>query len=172
MNPERFDNAPTFPEYLGTVRKNRDLWHALYDRVRLPEDVTAAARGVPGPLKLLALTEDWCGDAVNTLPVVARLAEEVGWDMRLLGRDENDDLMRSHLTDGRSRSIPVVIVYDADFEEVGWWGPRPRELQRWVLEKGLALESGERYRIVRRWYARDGGRTALRELVDLIVQPA
>ncbi len=172
MDAERFRSAPTFAEYLETVVKNRELWHAVHERVRPPEELTSAARAVPGGWHLLALSEDWCGDAVNTLPVIARLAEEAGWDFRVLGRDDNPDLMDAHLTNGRSRSIPVVIVYDEDFDEVGWWGPRPGEIQSWVMSEGLALSSPDRYKVIRRWYARDRGVTTLRELLDLFPRAA
>ena len=167
MNQERFDRASTFEQYLEGVVKNRELWHGVFERVRLPEDLAAAAHAVSGDWHLVALSEDWCGDAVNTLPVIARLADEAGWDLRVLSRDENSDLMDGHLTNGRSRSIPIVIVYDENFDEVGWWGPRPSEIQAWVMGEGLAMPSPERYKFVRRWYAKDHGRTALRELLDI-----
>ena len=168
MNRERFERASTFGQYLGTVEKNLELWQSVYERVRLPEELVAKARELPGGSHLVALSEDWCGDAVNTLPVVARLAAEVGWDLRVLSRDENLDLMDSHLTNGRSRSIPIVIVYDEDFNELGWWGPRPSEIQAWVMGEGLAMSSPERYKVIRRWYAKDRGETTLRELFSLM----
>ncbi len=172
MDERRFLSAPTFEKYLETVERNRDLWHEVYARARLPKDVVAAARLLPGGWRLVALAEDWCGDAVNTLPVIARLAAEAGWDLRILSRDANPDLMDAHLTNGRSRSIPVVILYDPDFREVGWWGPRPTEIQQWVLGEGLAMPSPERYKVVRRWYARDRGETTVRELLDLFPRAA
>lgn len=172
MNAERFHAAPDFRGYLEEVTENRDLWHGVYERVRLPDELVAAARAVPGRWHLLALSEDWCGDAVNTLPVIARLAEEAGWDLRVLSRDENPDLMDAHLTNGRSRSIPVVMVFDADYEEVAWWGPRPAEIQSWVMDEGLQLASPERYKVVRRWYAKDRGRSTVEELLELLHQPA
>lgn len=172
LNRDRFEKALTFEEYLETVEKNRELWHAVYERVTLPGDVLEEARSLPGGWHLVALSEDWCGDAVNTLPVVARLADEAGWDLRVLGRDDNPDIMDAHLTDGRSRSIPVVIVYDEDFEEVGWWGPRPGEIQRWVLSEGLSMPSPERYKVIRRWYAKDRGRSTLEELLGIVASAA
>ena len=87
--------------------------------------------------------------------------------LRVLGRDANPDLMDAHLT-GTSRSIPVVIIYDQDFNEIGWWGPRPTELQKWVKEVGLTMEKDERYRHIRAWYARDKGRTTVQEIVGLM----
>lgn len=172
LNRDRFESAATFEQYLESVVKNRELWHGVYERAQLPEDVLEDARRVPGSWHLVALSEDWCGDAVNTLPIIARLAAEAGWDMRVLGRDDNLDLMDAHLTNGRSRSIPVVIVYDEEFREVGWWGPRPGEIQSWVMSEGLAMPSPERYKVVRRWYARDRGRTTLTELLDLFPSAA
>ena len=172
LDRARFEAAPTFEEYLAGVDRNRELWHGVYQRARAPEDLVAAARAIPGAWSIVALSEDWCGDAVNTLPVVARLAESVGWDFRVLSRDANPDLMDAHLTNGRSRSIPVVIVYDGHLREVGWWGPRPGEIQSWVLSEGLAMPSPERYKVVRRWYAQDRGRTTLSELLDVFPRAA
>jgi hypothetical protein len=172
VDRQRFESAATFEQYLETVVKNRELWLGVYERVRLPEELVEDARAVRGGWHLLALSEDWCGDAVNTLPVIARLAEAAGWEIRVLSRDENPDLMDSHLTNGRSRSIPVVIVYDENFAEVGWWGPRPSEIQAWVLGEGLAMPSPERYRIVRRWYAKDRGVTTVRELLGIVCPAA
>ena len=168
---ERWLAAETFGEYLEGVEKNRQLWQDLYERAAVPDDLLEEARGLsagfPGGCHLLALSEDWCGDAVTALPVVARLAEAMGGELRVLGRDANPDLMDAHLT-GSSRSIPVVMVLDADFREQGWWGPRPSELQEWVMSVGLSMPSPDRYREIRRWFARDRGRSTVRELLDLM----
>lgn len=167
MNSDRYEAAPDFQAYLETVEENAELWRGVYDRVRLPADVIERARAFGDAWRLAALSEDWCGDAVNTLPVVARLAEAAGWDLRVFSRDDNPDLMDAHLTGGTARSIPVVIVYDEAFEEFGWWGPRPREIQAWVKAEGLKLPSAERYKEVRRWYVRDRGRTTAEELLHV-----
>ena len=164
---QRFAGGTPFPAYLDEVRKNEELWRAVWERAKLPPKMVEEARELGGTWHLLALSEDWCGDAVNTLPVLARFAEAVpGWELRVLARDENPDIMDEHLTDGRARSIPVVMLFDEDFVEQGWWGPRPTELQRWVLDN-LSMASVDRYREVRRWYARDRGRTVVREVLDL-----
>ena len=168
LDRERYVAAPNFEEYLAGVQKNRDLWHAVHERARVPENLVRRARRSGKRWNLLALSEDWCGDAVNTLPVVSRLAEKAGWEFRVLGRDANPDLMDTHLTNGRSRSIPVVIAYDERFREIGWWGPRPAELQAWVLDEGLAMSSPERYKVIRGWYARDRGATTAREVLDIL----
>jgi len=172
LDKDRYDSAPTFEQYLEGVDRNRELWHAIYDRAEIPAELIAAARSGGSGWRLLALSEDWCGDAVNTLPVIARLAREMGWDLRVLSRDANPDLMDAHLTDGRSRSIPVVIAYDEAFREIGSWGPRPEEIQAWILGEGLAMPSPERYKVVRRWYAQDRGRTTVTELLRVLARAA
>jgi hypothetical protein len=75
--------------------------------------------------------------------------------------------MDTHLT-GTSRSIPIVILLNQKYQECGWWGPRPRELQKWVIEKGLKLPKEERYKEVRTFYARDHGLTTMREIVEML----
>ena len=157
-----FDLGIPFPEYIAGTEKNHALWHDVYDRVRLPEEMPALADD--RAIRLLVIAEDWCGDAVNTVPVVARAAERLGIDLRVVARDEHPALMDRYLTDGRSRSIPVVIGIDPDGNEIGWWGPRPADLQTWVLGEGQALPNDERYKEQRRWYVKDRGRTTLSEL--------
>lgn len=172
MPQQRYLAAPTFAEFLETAEANKDLWHAVNARAVISEDILARVAALPGRWHLLVLNEDWCGDAVNSVPYVARLAELApNLEMRVLGRDANPDLMDAHLTNN-SRSIPVVIVLDEEFAEHGWWGPRPKELQSWVLGPGMELDKETRYREVRRWYARDRGRTTLEELVALLERVA
>ena len=168
----RFEAAPTFAAFLPTAVKNADLWSATARLAKVPEDVVARVAGLGGRYHLLVLSEDWCGDAVNSVPYVARLADLApNLDLRVLARDENLDLMDAHLTNG-SRSIPAVIVYDDNFRELGWWGPRPSELQAWALGPGQALEKEARYKEVRTWYARDRGRAILAEVTGLLEQVA
>jgi hypothetical protein len=143
---------------------HRGLWEGLYRVAKVPE--WAAVADGTGPRHFLALVEDWCGDAVNTIPVVARWVESVpGFDLRLLRRDEHPALMDRYLTNG-ARAIPVVIALDAAFRELGHWGPRPRELQQWVMANRTAMPADQRYREVRRWYAVDRGHSTIREIMQ------
>ena len=169
---ERYLAGRTFDEFLAAAEKNVELWTAMARRAAVPSALLERAAALPGRWHLLVLNEDWCGDAVNTVPFVARLAELApNLDLRILGRDANADLMDAHLWRG-TRSIPVVIAYDDDFVERGWWGPRPSELQDWAVGEGRRLEKPERYKEIRRWYARDGGRTTVAELLALLERTA
>jgi Thioredoxin len=169
---DRYREAETFEAMLGAATKNVDLWTAMWRHARVDEEYVRRVSSLPGSWHLLVLSEDWCGDAVNTVPVVAKLAEHCpNVDLRVLGRDANPDLMDAHLT-GRARSIPVIIALDDSYEERGWWGPRPTVLQRWVSGQGQLLEKTIRYREARTWYARDRGRTTLEEVVSMLERAA
>jgi hypothetical protein len=169
---DRYYAGASFDELLGSVKRNVELWTAMWRHARVDEEYVRRVTALPGGWHLLVLSEDWCGDAVNTVPVLAKLVESTpNTDLRVLGREANPDLMDSHLT-GSSRSIPVVIVLDEAFEERGWWGPRPTVLQHWVSGQGQLLEKTERYREARTWYARDRGRTTLEEVVSMMERAA
>jgi len=76
--------------------------------------------------------------------------------------------IRDRYLTGTSRSVPIVIVLDAAWREVGHWGSRPRELQAWVLEARKTTPKEQLYPQIRRWYAHDRGETTLREILELL----
>ncbi|HEX6041770.1 thioredoxin family protein [Longimicrobium sp.] len=165
-----WDSAYTWEDYLnGEVKKLEELWRGVYARAVVPEWALERG-GTIGDWKMLVITEDWCGDASNTVPVMARLAEVLpSIQIRLVKRDENAELMDAFLTNG-SRSIPIAVVLRPDWTVAGTWGPRPAELQDFVLtEKKAGLRPvDDIYRDVRRWYAKDRGETTLRALLDIM----
>lgn len=166
---KRYCAAKPYADFLRDVEANADLWQALTRRAHVPPELVERIRALGTRWHQLVLAEDWCGDAVNTLPVFAKLADLAeNLDLRVLSRDATPDLMKAHLAPTGAQAIPVVMVLDADFVERAWWGTRPAELQRWVGSAGLAVPKEERHREVRRWYARDRGVTALRELAALL----
>lgn len=169
---DRYLAAQDFEAMRATAQNNADLWAAVGRRAVVPQVFVDRVEALGGNWHLLVLSADWCGDAVNTVPVIAKLAELASHaDLRVLERDANIDLMDTHLT-GTSRSIPAVIALDADYVERGWWGPRPATLHRWVLAEGQALEKSERYKHVRAWYARDHALTTLEEVVAMMERAA
>ena len=164
---ERYESGATIEQFIAGAESNQDLWRSVYARASVPEALAERARQLP-PRHLLVLAEGWCGDAVNTVPVLARLAEAVpGLDPRILGWDAHPDLMDPHLSDG-ARAIPVAMVLDRDFRELGWWGSRPEPLQAWLGTGWTGAPATARSGAV----ARDRGRTTLEEVVGLMGQAA
>ena len=166
---ERYYSGESFQDFLARPTVNHELWLALAHRVVIPVEYSKRVEALGGEWHLLVISEDWCGDAVNIVPIVAGLADSVGnMDMRILARDQNLDIMDAHLTNAKSRSIPIVILFNHRFQECGWWGPRPRVLQKWVIDEGLQLPKDVRYKEIRTFYARDRGVTTIRELVEML----
>lgn len=164
----RYCEGETFDEFMARPVKNHDLWVGITHHVVIPIELSARVDALGGHWHLLVLSEDWCGDAVNIVPVIAKLAQSVrNMDLRILSRDENLDIMDAHLT-GKSRSIPIVILLNNRFQECGWWGPRPTPLQKWVIETGMAMPKDERYKEIRKFYARDRGLTTMHEIVGML----
>jgi len=75
--------------------------------------------------------------------------------------------MDRYLT-GTARAIPIVIVLDDQWREIGHWGSRPTELQAWVMEARKTMPKEQLYPQVRRWYAKDKGESTLREILSLL----
>lgn len=73
--------------------------------------------------KLLIITEGWCGDAAQSLPVIYRFFKKF-LEIKIVYRDQNEDLMNQYLTND-SKSIPIVLILNEDKEVVAHWGPRP-----------------------------------------------
>lgn len=119
----------------------------------------------------LVLTESWCGDAAQNVPVLEKLAEMNPLiDLRLVLRDDNDELMQKYLTNG-GKSIPKLIAVSADLEkELFTWGPRPAAAQ--VEVKRLLEENGGFNEKVKEgiqiWYNHDKGISMQHELMELL----
>lgn len=166
---ERYEQAPDFIQYLDSVVKNRDWWHSAYRVASVSEEHVTRAKALTQRWKLLVLSEDWCGDAVNIVPYLARFVESAPstLEMRILGRDANPDIMNAHLT-GTSRAIPIAVALDEQYREHGWWGPRPLRLQIQAIGDWWTLPKDERRMLIRTYYARDRGRGIIEEVLELL----
>jgi hypothetical protein len=163
---ELWDKALSFESFVAACKAEHcGLWRGVYKLARIPDWALAVVP--PGASrKLLVIAEDWCGDASNTVPIIAKLVEMApGLELRVIPRDENPELMDQYLTNG-ARSIPIVIALNDNFQEVGHWGPRPAQLQTWVMANRGTIPKAELYPQVRTWYARDRGESTLREVLE------
>ena len=125
----RFERGLTYDAYKGQMTRNRDRLEENERRVQLGTEDVAAFRGLPRSLHVLVLAEDWCGDVIANLPVLARLARESGrLNVRIFLRDQNDDIMQRYLNKGQFKSIPVFVFFDQDFGELGHWIERPQSV--------------------------------------------
>lgn len=139
MDAARFASGLTYAAYRDQLTQNRARFdtHGI-SNVLEAADVAAFA-ALPRNLRTVVLTEDWCSDAVATLPLVAALGSRSGkLDLRIFFRDKNLDLMDAHLNQGTFRSIPAFIFYDERWAVIGAWLEKPRSIAE--LRARLRLE--------------------------------
>ena len=167
VTPERFAKGMTFDEYatyagsaenlareafgsyfpdggsIGAARRdNSSVLRERHARVRLDDHQTAAIRWLVaqphGPAKILVISEDWSSDCRRDVPMLARLAEGGGMELRIFNRDgkkilgtrrpdptaapdANHDLMLEFMNrknGGEWASLPVAVFYTKDFREL------------------------------------------------------
>lgn len=162
-------------QILGYTKLNLYRMKRLDKLTVLNPALQAAMAQVPERWVWLVLTESWCGDAAQSVPVLHRIAEQsANVAIRFLLRDKNPDVMNAYLTN-RGKSIPKLIcLRTADsnnplLRELGTWGPRPAALQalmgEWRAEQIPFAEVVER---AQRWYNDDHTQSVQRELLTLV----
>ena len=117
MTPERFAEGLTFAQYLAQMRSNKER----FEKRMADAEITAADReALRGrKLKVMVITEDWCGDALVGFPALARLVEDApDVEMRVFLRDANPDVMDQYLKKGLYRTIPVIVFFDEQMNEL------------------------------------------------------
>lgn len=118
----------------------------------------------------MVLTEVWCGDSAQNLPVIAKIAAcNPSIDLRIIIRDENLDIMDLYLTDGKSRSIPKLVAFDESGNELFQWGPQPEKAHKLVLQNKAEGKSKDDYmKDLHLWYGRNRGKDVEEEFLKII----
>ena len=149
---------------------NRQRMHRLEKTVKLSDSLKQKVHSVGRKMIWLIVTEGWCGDAAQNIPIIEKIAaENPNIETRYLLRDENLELMDKYLT-FNARSIPKLIALDAEtLEEIGAWGPRPKaamdyffQMKEQGLEKPLMMEN------MQRWYMQDKEKSIQAEFENLL----
>ncbi len=118
----------------------------------------------------LVIAEGWCGDAAQVLPIINLIAEASdNFDLKIVLRDENEDLMRQFLTNG-SKAIPKIIIVDDAYNLINSWGPRPYIATKMVQD--YKAKNGVVDAIIKKdlqlWYNKDKGISTQSDLVNLL----
>jgi hypothetical protein len=120
----------------------------------------------------LVISEAWCGDSAQNLPIIAKIAELIpNIKLSVVLRDENEELMKNYLTDG-TKSIPKLICIDSiTGKVVGVWGPRPTDISLKVKEYKANFPDVSHDEFVKNlhlWYAKDKGQSMQKDLMTVI----
>jgi hypothetical protein len=138
----------------------------------LPE-LQAALAQLTQPYLWAIITEGWCGDASQTVPIFEAVAQASNGKLetRYFLRDSHPELIDKYLTNG-GKAIPITVLLHADsLIEVAVWGPRPTPLQA-IMQDLKARETPFKEIVtqVHAWYDQDATRTTQHELLALVQQ--
>ena len=140
--------------------------------IKISEETIQEFQKVKQPQTWLVLTEGWCGDAAQNLPILNKIASDTAnIDLKIVLRDENLDLMDLFLTNG-GRSIPKLIVLDKDNNVLDFWGPRPTIATKMVTdykEKNGILDPQFKQDL-QVWYNKDKGKSVQKDFINLFAK--
>jgi hypothetical protein len=190
---EFFNNAMTFGEYMSLTEKlvsekrttgteqtagRIELTKLNFQRMKRIYKTTEL---IPGwnelfaikdiKYKWIVISEPWCGDNANTVPVLAKIAEaSAGIEFRIILRDENPGVMNEYLTDN-AKSIPVLIMLDGELNEICVWGSRPAGLKDFVTnyKSSPGYDSDELKKQIQMWYINDKTVSAQKEIFSKLI---
>ena len=125
LDPKRFATGLTWKDYLAQMGDTRERTERNYGQATLTEEDRRFFGKLTQVRHALMLAENWCGDVHRNSPTLARIVEAMpNCELRVLFRDQNLDLTDAFLNNGY-RSIPVMVFFDENWNEVGRWIERP-----------------------------------------------
>ncbi|MFE3867327.1 thioredoxin family protein [Flavobacterium sp. LS2P90] len=151
---------------LNETRMNR-----LEKTMKIPNENSLKLKSLKGEYIWLVISEGWCGDAAQILPIIHKMAEESGKiELKIVLRDENEDLMNLFLTK-KAKAIPIVVIIEkATGDLLGSWGPRPKDaadlITNYKKEFGTIDETAKTD--LQLWYLHNKGLSTQQELINLM----
>jgi hypothetical protein len=150
---------------LNEVRMKR-----LEKTLKLDPEVEKTLQNLKSNQTWLVISESWCGDAAQILPIIKLMSEaSENIDLKLVFRDENEELIHLFLTNG-AKSIPKLLVLDESFNLINHWGPRPEGAKNLIIEykanHGIVDEAAKI--ALQKWYLDDKGISTMKEIVGVI----
>jgi len=150
---------------------NETRMHRLDKTIKITDENKQKLKDLKGEYIWLVISEGWCGDAAQLLPIVDKMATESGKiEVRIVLRDENEDFMKLFLTN-KSKSIPIVVIINKETGSViGKWGPRPKGaltlIENYKKEFGVIDETVKTD--LQMWYLHDKGLSTQDEIIALM----
>ena len=138
--------------------------------IQLSQDILLRLKKIDKPITWLVLTEGWCGDAAQTLPVISKIADESDLiTLKIIFRDEHEQLMSQFLTNG-GKSIPKLLVLNSQNKVLNTWGPRPNTATKMVQDyknKYGQLDAAFKQQL-QVWYNKDKGVNIQEDMLGLL----
>jgi len=124
MDSKRFATGLNWKDYMAQMGDTQARTESNYAKSNLTDDERKFFGGVTGVKYVIMLAENWCGDVHRNSPLIAHIVDAMpGAELRVFFRDQNADLRDTFLNNGY-QSIPVVVFFDKDWNEIGRWMER------------------------------------------------
>jgi hypothetical protein len=121
LDAASFAKGMTWKDYMAQMGDTRARTEENYAKSALTADEQKFFSGVSGVKYVMMLAENWCGDVHRNSPLIAHICEAMpGCELRVFLRDQNPELRDTFLNNGY-QSIPVVVFFDKDWNEIGRW---------------------------------------------------
>lgn len=159
------------PDYVNYTKLNKSRLHRLDKTIQVVDEVKTVLQNLSKEYTWLVISESWCGDAAQIVPVINKMAEVSDKiDLRIVLRDDNEELMNLFLTNG-TKSIPKLIIIDKETNEViNDFGPRPKGAKQLILDykaaHGIVDETAKIE--LQKWYLQDKGISTQKEIIELL----
>lgn len=151
--------------------KRMERWNKTF---HVSEEAQNKLNALSSKQKWFVITETWCGDSAQNLPIIAKIAEvsQGKIELKIMFRDEHPEWMDRYLTNG-TRSVPKLIAFDEHDNELFTWGPRPEEAmvitRHWQANKDTI--SKEEFHVqLHGFYAKNKGVAVENEIISLILK--
>lgn len=159
-----YDNEAYF-NYTGLNKSRTKRW---LKKNPITLETLEVLQQINTPQEWILITEPWCGDAAHSTPIVKLMADANDHiNLRLQLRDSSD-LIDSYLTNG-GRSIPKLVVRDAEGKDLFSWGPRPKDAQQLVTQlRAAETPFDELNNQLQQWYNKNQAQDVQKEISLLI----
>lgn len=151
---------------------NEKRMHRLDKTMKITDENIVKLNSLTKHYIWLVLTESWCGDAAQILPILNKMVVQSDGkiDMKLVLRDEHEELMNHFLTN-KGKAIPKLIIIDKETGSVsGDWGPRPQGaidlIENYKEKLGVIDETAKAD--LQLWYLHDKGVSTQNEIIQLL----
>ena len=149
---------------------NESRMNRLEKTIQITEEIQEQIKQLDTKITWLVISEGWCGDAAQILPIIHKMAElSEKIDLKIVLRDENEALMNDFLTNG-GKAIPKLIILDEENEVIGDFGPRPEPARKLIADyKAINGVVDEPIKIeLQKWYLHDKGISTQNEIMQLM----
>lgn len=170
VDEEQTSGPEQTADKINFTKLNYSRSKRLDKTIALDEETLHAFKKIKFPLTWLVITESWCGDAAQTLPILNKLAQaSEKIKLQLVLRDENPELMDAFLTNG-TRSIPKLVIIDENQDVITTWGPRSDNATKMVQEyKAIHGKIDANFKKeLQVWYNKDKGQSIIEEIRTII----